>query len=94
MKIHFALTKDFITISSNLSPIDVKASSRIQKNGIITKSNIDIPKGTVYSIYKKIHNQDGSISLSVSFSIENRIPYSADLTYNSINEARDAGWDV
>ena len=94
MRVKFSIANDYITASQNVTRINVNADHRIQHNKKETKSNIEIPLGTCYSIYKKNHNLDGSIEFSVSFDMKDRIPYSTTMKYDSIEEARKDGWNV
>lgn len=92
--INFSIANDYITASQNVTRINVNADHRIQHNKKETKSNVEIPLGTCYSIYKKTHKPDGSIEFSVSFDMEGRIPYSTKFKYDSIEEARKDGWNL
>lgn len=94
MRVKFSIANDYITASQNVTRINVNADHRIQHNGTETKSSVEIPTGTCYSIYKKNHNPDGSIEFSVSFDMEGRIPYSTTMKYDSIEEARKDGWNL
>lgn len=84
--------RDHLTISINVSPVEVTASSRVRKDGTMTNSNIKIPKGTMYKIHK-IDRSKG-FSIDVDFHLPNRIPYGSHLEFESELEARNAGWNI
>ena len=78
---------------SYLSPMEIEANSRKQHNGIITNSHITIPEGTPYKVYRILRAPNG-FKLAVVFDLPERIPYSAELEFDTIEAARMAGWAV
>ena len=78
---------------SYLSPTEIQANTRKQKNGLITNSHINIPEGTPYRVYQILRAPNG-FKLAVVFDLPERIPYSAELEFDSIDAARMAGWAV
>jgi hypothetical protein len=86
------IIKNHKDISFNVTPYDCVAESRIQNNGVMTKSNIKIPKGTNYKISGI--NQKNGYSFCVAFNLPNRIKYSSTMCFNSKEDALKAGWNV
>lgn len=80
--------------SGNVTTKEFNATSRVQKNGIMTKSSVVIPAHTPYSVFSKRHNNDGSITFSVEYELEGRIPHASEFTYESRDKALEDGWNV
>lgn len=90
----FSLIPDVSFTSGNLTTKDFQANSRVQKNGIMTKSSVLIPAGTQYKVFRKRHNPDGSVTFSVEYKLEGRIPHASDFTYESREKAIEDGWNI
>jgi hypothetical protein len=90
---NYSILKDHLSVSHNRTPYEVQASSRIQRNGVMTKSNKLFSANTEYKI-KSAFSSDNKYILSIYFEEEGKIPYGTDLEFESREDALAKGWNV